>query len=59
MEPVPGGVRPVWVRACPMCGRRLSKLTLAEPWRCACGWSTEDKSRAPRSPGPGAPEAGA
>jgi hypothetical protein len=35
----------VWQRACPMCAAKLEKQTLAEPWRCECGWSTEDKSR--------------
>ena len=35
----------IWQRTCPMCGRKLEKETLREPWRCICGWTTDDKSR--------------
>ena len=40
-------VQQVWQRKCPMCTRKLEKETLAEPWRCECGWTTEDVSRDP------------
>lgn len=31
-----------WQFQCPICHRLLEKETLAEPWRCICGWNTEN-----------------
>jgi hypothetical protein len=31
----------VWQRKCPLCFAKLEKETLEEPWRCACGWTTD------------------
>ncbi len=31
----------VWERYCPMCGRGLSRESISEVTRCACGWVWE------------------
>lgn len=35
----------VWQRKCPLCYRSLEKQTLEDPWRCECGWTTDETHR--------------